>query len=160
MDRASTHNYKHKMRIVRNIWIIIPSCSIWFICFSGIIWAVTPCSPTPSLESFLCQAHDEYHKLWLLGKVEILLNTSSSDLKEIIEEAKKRIKPFLTKAKNSVFFNTRAAEALDDFYVYWITCVDNVYPYTSEDLMAYQKRSSERYFILQEKANRLKIALE
>jgi len=77
-----------------------------------------------------------------------------------VGEEKQRIKPFLAKARNSVFFNSKAGDFLNDFYGYWVTVLEDMSPYSYEGLSAYQHRADERYFALQERANRLRISLE
>ncbi|CAK0770311.1 exported hypothetical protein [Gammaproteobacteria bacterium] len=135
--------------------------SIILLAFSCVmISAMASCPTTLSLDTFLCKANEEYYNLQLIGEVEILTGAPAPDTEGFGEEAKKRIKPFLAKAKSTVFFNTRAGEALNDFYVYWITIINDSHPRTYEDLSVYQQRGAERYAKLQEKANQLRISLE
>jgi|GEM_PF-3046986 len=128
--------------------------------FSGVVSAIDFCPASAPLETFLCNANEDYHSLQFIGEVAILTNTSVPGTEAAIEEVRQHIKPFLVKAKNTVFFNTKAGEILNDFYIYWITLIDDSRPRPYEDLLLYQQRSDERYTVLQEKANRLRIAAE
>ncbi|CAK0750147.1 exported hypothetical protein [Gammaproteobacteria bacterium] len=128
--------------------------------FSGVISAIDSCPTNSALETFLCNANEEYHSLQFIGEVAILTGTSVPGTEGAVEEARQHLKPFLTKAKNTVFFNSKAGESLNDFYIYWVTLVDDFRPRPYEDLAVYRQRSDERYTALQEKANRLRIAAE
>ena len=130
-------------------------------CFSQIIFANTTCNnTTSSIEVLICKTSQEYQDLKLIGEVEILINASAPDTENVIDEARKRIKPVYSKAKNAVFFNNRAGDALNEFFVYWITIINDYHPYNYEDLSAYQQRMNQKYIILQEKANHLRITFE
>lgn len=142
-------------QIMKHLFFII-----YLACFSEIASGAAPCPNTPSVDAFICVANEEYHHLQLVGEVEILIQAPAPNTEGIIEEARKNIKPFLSKAKNAVFFNSHAGESLNDFHVYWITCIEDFHPHPYENLADYQKRADERYITLQEKANRLKISLE
>jgi len=118
------------------------------------------CPTAPILEAFFCNTDEQYKDLVLLGEIEILLSTTVTKMQDSAEDTKKKIKPLLTKAKNAVFFNSRAGEALNEFYLYWMTIIDDARPYSGETLDTYQKRVTERAFVLQERANRLRILTE
>ena len=124
-------------------------------------YAVTnTCPATPALDAFLCNANEEYHTLQLIGEITLLTGAPISGITETPEEAVQHIKPFLTKERNAVFFNTNAGDALNDFYLYWLTMIDDISPRSYEDLSSYQKRCDDRYTDLQERANRLRIVSE
>ena len=118
------------------------------------------CPATPPIEAFLCTANEEYYTLQLIGEVSVLTAAPVVGTEGSIEEAKQRLKPVLAKAKNAVFFNTKAGDALNEFYVHWLTFIDDARPWPHEDLIAYQRRAHERYTTLQEKANHLRIVFE
>ena len=128
--------------------------------FLTMVVPLSACPVTPALEAFICNANEEYHHLKLIGEVEILTELAMPGMENLTDEARRHIKPFLNKAKNIVFFNTKAGEALNELYIYWITIIDDSQPHLQEDLGSYQKRSDERYTTLQEKANRLRIVAE
>lgn len=123
-------------------------------------WAL-PCPDTASaIELFICKANEAGQDLKLIGEVEILINATAPDIEKTLDDLKKRIKPFFSKAKNAVFFNNHAGEALNDFFVYWITMINDYHPRAYEDLPTYQRRFNEHYYHLQEKANYLRIAFD
>ncbi len=128
--------------------------------FSNAQAIVNACPITPPLETFLCNANEEYRSLQLIGEITILTGTSIPATNDAITEAVQNLKPFLSKGKNSVFFNTKAGDALNDFYIYWMTIINDSLPRSYEALPGYQQRMDERFTALQEKANRLRIATE
>ncbi len=126
----------------------------------GLCSGAPTCPSSPSLDTFLCTANEEYRTLQLIGEISILTGAPVQDTKGSIDDAIQQIKPLLAKERTAVFFSTKAGDVLNEFYLYWVTIINDADPRTYEGLFDYQKRTDERYTTLQEKASHLRLAIE
>ena len=94
----------------------------------------------------------------MIAETEIMIGHPIEGSSAVAPASKEGIVPAYNAAKRALFWDTKGTEVLSEYYLYWVTVIDDCLPHSYETVNDYRRRLDERTFVLQHDANRLRMA--